>query len=116
MSLLLTLAKNTLSRCFQPIHRKFIAITKPAGSSRLTATLMDVFRPRSELLAENALRQQLIVLQRQIKRPAFKPYDKFLMVVMASLIIPWRQALLILKPDTLLRWHRQGFKLFWTII
>src|SRR5258708_4137690 len=87
MPLILTLAKKTLSHCFQPIQNKFIALTKPGGSSKLTATLKDVFRPRSELLAENALlRQQLIVLYRQVKRPAFKPHDKFLLVVLASLV------------------------------
>lgn len=116
MQVLLTLAKKTLSRCFQSIHNKFIEVTKPTGSSRLTATLKDVFRPRSLLLAENALlRQQLIVLERQVKRPAFKRRDKFLLVVLASLVKSWREALLILQPDTLLRWHRQGFKLLWTI-
>jgi len=115
MQLLVTLAKKGFNLCFQTIQNKFIALTTPASSAKLTATLKDVFRPRSELLAENALlRQQLIVLERQVKRPVFKPRDKFLIVVLASLVKSWRQALLILQPDTLLRWHRQGFKLLWT--
>ena len=65
-------------------------------------------------MAENALlRQQLIVLQRQVKQPTFTPVDRGLLVVLASRLPHWKQALLIVKPDTLLKWHRQGFKLFW---
>ncbi|HEX2910599.1 MAG TPA: recombinase zinc beta ribbon domain-containing protein [Chloroflexia bacterium] len=109
------LCQENLSQCFQLIQKKFIALTKPAGFSALIANVKDLIRPRSELLAENALlRQQLIVLQRQVKRPAFKPHDKFLLVLLASLVKPWRKALLILQPDTLLRWDRQAFKLLWT--
>src|SRR5690606_2399122 len=63
---------------------------------------------------ENAfLRQQLIVLQRQTKRPRLTPWDRALLVLFASRLRRWRQALLIVKPDTLLKWHRQGFRLFW---
>lgn len=67
-------------------------------------------------MAENALlRQQLIVLNRQskLKRPQFSRLDRFLIMLLASRVPAWKQALLILKPDTLLRWHRQGFRLFW---
>ena len=55
MPLRLILVKKTLSLCFQPIQKQFIALTKPTGSSKLTSTLKDLFRPKSELLAENAL-------------------------------------------------------------
>ena len=67
-------------------------------------------------MAENALlRQQLIILNRQVKKPSFTPLDRFFLVVLASRLANWKQALLILKPDTLLRWHRQGFRLFWKL-
>jgi len=66
------------------------------------------------LTAENALlRQQLIVLQRQVKRPVFTPRDRLLLVLLARLARGWQTALLIVQPDTLLRWHRQGYRLIW---
>ncbi len=63
---------------------------------------------------ENALlRQQLIILRRQSKRPACTKRDRILLVLLAKAVRAWRQALLIVQPETLLRWHRQGFRLFW---
>jgi transposase InsO family protein len=41
------------------------------------------------------------------------PGDRVRMVVLASLVRRWREALLLVQPETLLRWHRQGFRLFW---
>jgi putative transposase len=75
-------------------------------------------RSKSELIAENALlRQQLIILSRQskLKRPQFSRLDRFLIMLLASRVSAWKQALLILKPDTLLRGHRQGFRHFWKL-
>jgi putative transposase len=67
-----------------------------------------------ELIAENALlRQQLIVASRAVKRPAFRVHERALLVLLASLHRHWRDALLLVKPETLLRWHREGFRLFW---
>ncbi|HEX9131967.1 MAG TPA: integrase core domain-containing protein [Ktedonobacteraceae bacterium] len=65
-------------------------------------------------MAENALlRQQLIVLKRHVKRPASTKADRLLLVLLARMVRTWKQALFIVQPDTLLRWHRQGFRLFW---
>jgi putative transposase len=65
-------------------------------------------------VAENAfLRQQLIILRQQVKRPACTRPDRMLLVLLASMVRTWKQALFIVQPETLLRWHRQGFKLFW---
>lgn len=106
--------KKFVSKSLGTIHKWFFEITKPAKSSQGLDILSDLTRSKSELIVENALlRQQLIVLNRQIKRPVFKPFDRFLLVVLASHLKEWKHALLILKPDTLLRWHRTGFKLFW---
>ena len=78
------------------------------------ATLTDLGRSKSELIAENALlRQQLIVLKRQVKRPTFTKTDHLLLVLLARLVRTWNQALLIVQPDTLLRWHRELFRLYW---
>jgi hypothetical protein len=88
----------------------------PAKSSQIKDTILDLSRSKTELIAENALlRQQLIVIQRQVKLLHFKPLDRFLLVIFASWVASWPQALLIVKPDTLLHWHRQGFRLFWKL-
>ena len=74
----------------------------------------DMVASKSELIAENALlRQQVIVLQRQIKRPRLKGTDRLLLVLLASRVRAWRQALLLVKPETLLGWHRGLFRLMW---
>ena len=63
---------------------------------------------------ENALlRQQLIVASRRVKRPIFRPHERGFVVLLASLLLHWRNALLLVKPETVLRWHREGFRLFW---
>jgi len=58
-------------------------------------------------------RQQLIIQRRQVKRPACIKTDRIFLVLLASIVRTWKQALFIVQPETLLRWHRQGFKLFW---
>ena len=65
-------------------------------------------------MAENALlRKPLIILRRQVKRPACTRTDRMLLVLLARMARTWKQALFIIQPETLLRWHRQGFKLYW---
>src|SRR6266511_3214760 len=97
------------------LQRRFLLWTKPAPpSSLLLGTATDLLRSKSELVAENALlRQQLIVLARTAKRPRITHADRPLLVLLASRVRSWRQALLIIQPETLLRWHRAGFRLFW---
>ena len=55
----------------------------------------------------------MIILRRQVKRTVCTKTDRILLVLLASIVRTWKQALLIVQPETLLRWHRQGFKLFW---
>ncbi len=91
----------------------FRRLTAPARASLLAATLPDVTRSRVELIAENALlRHQLLILQRQVKRPHLNRRDRFWLLLLASRVSHWKQALVIIRPDTLLHWHRQGFRLF----
>ncbi len=69
---------------------------------------------KAELLAENALlRQQLIILSREVKRPAFRKTDRLLLVLLARMVRFWKEALFLVQPETLLRWHRELFRLFW---
>jgi hypothetical protein len=77
--------------------------------------LGDLLRSKQELLVENAmLRQQLIVAARKLKRLQFRPRERLFLVALASMFTRWRDALVLVKPETLLRWHRQGFRLIWT--
>ena len=88
--------------------------TKPLRTSLSLQTLADLGRSKSELIAENALlRQQLIILKRRVKRPPVTRADRILLVLLAKLVRTWQQALLIVQPDTLLRWHRKLFRLNW---
>jgi putative transposase len=68
-------------------------------------------RSNSELVLENALlRQQLNVLQRQVQRAKLSWHDRALFVLLASKLRTWRQTLVIVQPDTVLRWHRDLFR------
>src|SRR5215218_244163 len=94
--------------------QRLLAWLKPATGTPVGGALGDLTRTRAELLAENALlRQQLVVLRRQVTRPALTPADRLRLILLARLARGWRAALLIVQPDTLLRWHRQGFRLVW---
>ena len=88
--------------------------TKPAIAVLIPGLIADVIRSRSDLIVENALlRQQLIVLHRQIKRPQLTNRDRKLFVLLACLSKLWKQSMHIVQPDTLLRWHRELFRVYW---
>jgi len=88
--------------------------TKPATSVLTIGMLSDLTRSRTDLVVENALlRQQLIVLSRQIKRPQLTNLDRFRLVFLTHFTKFWKHALHIVQPDTLLRWHRELFGMYW---
>jgi putative transposase len=100
--------------CLDTLFSRLACWTKPLRTSLPLSTLTDLGRSKSELIAENALlRQQLIILKRQVKRPTFTRSDRILLVLLARLVRTWQQALFIVQPDTLLRWHRELFRLYW---
>ncbi len=73
-----------------------------------------LFRSHTGLLAENmALRHQLSVLQRTARRPRLKTRDRVFWVWLSRIWPQWRSALLIVRPETVIKWHRQGFRLYW---
>ena len=85
---------------------------------RILVHLLSLFsfgrRDMTDLVLENlALRQQLEVLQRSVKRPRLRRRDRFFWVLLSRIWSNWRSALTIVKPDTVVRWHRKGFKLYW---
>jgi len=69
---------------------------------------------RAAAAVENlALRQQVAVFRQSGKRPRLRPRDRFFWVVLSRLWPNWRSALAIVQPETVIKWHRKGFKLFW---
>ena len=88
--------------------------SKPVTTSIVMGVFSDLRRDRRDLLIENAmLRQQLIVLKRQVKRPQLTLGERFRMVLLARMTGYWQQALHIVQPETLLRWHRDLFRYYW---
>ena len=76
--------------------------------------LVRSFRARGDLLLENlALRQQLAVLSRCRPRPRFSNGERFLWIMLRRVWSGWRKSLIVVQPDTVVRWHRAGFKLYW---
>jgi transposase InsO family protein len=87
---------------------------KPNTLSLTGGATADLTRSKADLIAENALlRQQLIILQRQSKRPQISNFDRIKLLLLARATPYWKQALLIVQPDTLLRWHRDLFRIIW---
>jgi hypothetical protein len=79
--------------CLEVLHPRFVRWTKPLPPSLLLGTLTDLGRSKFELIAENALlRQQLIILRRQVKQPACSKADRTLLVLLARLVSTWKQA------------------------
>jgi hypothetical protein len=78
--------------------------------------LRSAFRSRAAVELENlALRHQLNVLKRSVKRrPKLTTVDRLLWVVLSRVWSGWRSALAIVQPETVIAWHRMGFRLFWT--
>ena len=100
--------------CLQALSSRLTRWTKPLTSSLPLQILADLGRSKSELIAENALlRQQVIILKRQVKRPSITRTERVLLVLFARLVRTWKQALIIVQPDTLLRWHRELFRWYW---
>src|ERR1700747_257018 len=80
-------------------------------------TLVRLLRARRGLLLENlALRQQLAVLKRRHPRPRLDLLDKLFWVAIRRFWSAWQQSLIAVTPETVVRWHRGGFRLYWKLI
>ena len=114
MGCVFTLIKQQICFSCCTLQAYFSRWLKPSTTSLVFSTLADMTRGKSELLAENALlRHQLIILRRQVKHPVYLKTDRFLLVVLARMVRTWEQALFLVQPETLLRWHRELFRVFW---
>ncbi len=94
-----------LSDCFRTIHKVLIDLCR----------LVLLFtRPRGAVAAANLfLRKQLASLQERKLKPHRVADSTRWLIAFLSRVFDWRSALVVVKPDTLIRWHRKGFRLFW---
>jgi putative transposase len=99
-------------------------VTPPSSRARVEAkwailaavvgALLSAFKPRASLVAENlALRQQLTTLRRAVPRPRLRPVDRAFWVLLSRVWSRWTDVLAIVRPATVIAWHRRGFARFW---
>jgi putative transposase len=82
--------------------------------SGLCRFVVSALRSKRDLVLENAaLRHQLMVLQRQSKAPRIKNRDRLFWITLLRLWPDWRDALSLVQPATVVRWHRKGFRAYW---
>src|SRR5512141_110605 len=90
--------KSWVPRGWQRFQAATLRWPQPTKVSLVVGTIGDFPRNRTELMLENMLlRQQLIVLQRQVNRPAFIGRDRLSFVLLASRLRTWKQSLLIVQ-------------------
>jgi putative transposase len=100
---------SAMAKAVRHLLHTILAVTRA-----LAVLASSVMRSRAQLAAENLfLRKQLALYQeRKVKA---RRADDATRIILAGLsrFLAWRQLLVIVKPETLIRWHRQGFRLFW---
>jgi hypothetical protein len=81
---------------------------------KLILNILFGFEKTFDLALENlALRQQVAAMKRAVKRPQLRSIDRLFWVLLSRFWSNWQQTLIIVKPETVVRWHKKGFKLFW---
>jgi hypothetical protein len=79
-------------------------------------TRVRLLRSRQRLLENMVLRQQLVVLKRRHRRPRLDRFDRLFWLLVRRCWSGWKEALLVVTPETAVRWHRAGFRWYWTVI
>ena len=80
----------------------------------LIATIPALFRGRSsQAVVELALRQQLAIYAHRNPRPRLSPFDRVFWVALSRFWSDWKTVLVVVRPETVVRWHRAGFRLYW---
>ncbi len=80
----------------------------------LAYAFIAIFKSRARLVAENlCLRQQLIVLKRRQVRPRLRNQDRRFWILVCQWYSGWRRSLIVVRPDTVVGWHRKGWKAYW---
>ena len=83
----------------------------------LFSLVRTLFADKADLAMENlALRQQLAVLQRRNPRPRLNDLDRAFWAALKDQLATWADALIIVKPETVIRWHRAAFKRHWAML
>jgi len=83
----------------------------PVADGVVVGVALDAVRPRRDLVRENALlRHPIVELRRKVPRPRRMPLDRFRLMVSAATLPGWQRVVAIVQPETVLRWHRDGFR------
>src|ERR1019366_10789546 len=95
-------------------HRPFLLRTVRHLLRDLMALVRLGLTSRAHLAAENLfLRKQLALYQERRTKPRRPDPATRITLVLLSRLLDWRSMLTVVQPDTLIRWHRQGWRLFW---
>ena len=94
-----------------------VLVGYPDTMHRILETVVHAFRAllksRCDLALENAaLRQQLAVMKQKRPRPQLRRFDRLFWVLLRRVWSSWTDALIVVKPETVVRWHRAGFRVF----
>jgi transposase InsO family protein len=85
-----------------------------SGLIACISAFFSAFSRHRDLALENlALRQQLAIFKRRHPRPSLRPTDRLFWVWLSKIWTGWREALIIVKPETVIAWHRQAFRFYW---
>lgn len=85
-----------------------------SGLIACISAFFSAFSRHCDLALENlALRQQLAIFKRRHPRPSLRPTDRLFWVWLSKIWTGWREALIIIKPETVMAWHRQAFRFYW---
>jgi len=96
------------------VRRLWSQLAPRRSANEIAGVGVDAVRSRRDLIVENAvLRHQINILRRRSKRPKLHFVDRLKLLIGARLLPSWRRAIAIVQPETVLRWHRAGFRLFW---
>ena len=114
LDLALSNLRKPLDHTVKRVQRWLVSITRPTALTTASAAVLDLTRRKRSLLAENALlRHQLVVLSRTAGHPRLSSWDRAIMVLLAKANPAWRDALMVVKPATLLNWHRGLLRVVW---
>jgi putative transposase len=105
---------HTVGRMLSRVGSWLWAKLAPVADGVAVGIALDAVRPRRELLRENALlRHQLVVLRRKVPRARLMSLDRLRLILCAAVLPGWQRVVAIVRPETVLRWHRDGFRKIW---
>jgi putative transposase len=85
-----------------------------SGLIACISAFFSAFSRHRDLALENlALRQQLAIFKLRHPRPRLRPTDRIFWVWLSKIWVSWRETLIIVKPETVIAWHRQTFRFYW---